>query len=141
MSDDELATSIKAIRTLRRETNLALERLPTRNAQRVHDPLHAERKATNRLLTMLVSYVEETGATLRRIEERPIAWPPLARSSGPPSGAAVLGLRCPGRVGDARAVFWMSLFSRVCLPQFHTRRPVHGPTADFDVEDVDTGTR
>ena len=78
MSDDELATSIKAIRTLRRETNLALERLPTRNAQRVHDPLHAERKATNRLLTMLVSYVEETGATLRRIEERPIAWPPLS---------------------------------------------------------------
>jgi hypothetical protein len=71
MSDDELGASSKTINTLRRETNLALERLPTRNARRVHDPLHAEREATNRLLTMLVScYVAETGATLRRIEEK-----------------------------------------------------------------------
>lgn len=35
-----------------------------------HDPLHAEREATNRQLTMLVSHVEKTGATLRRIEEK-----------------------------------------------------------------------
>jgi hypothetical protein len=55
---------------LRQETNVVLGRLTAGNALRLHDPLHAEREATNHLLTMLMEHIEETAATLRLIEKK-----------------------------------------------------------------------